>query len=78
MQLPDDIGSRIIKDIIEVYPGIAAILERNGIGCVHCTVGTCLLKDVVAVHFLDSDAEARIEREINEYIERLDHPCPAE
>lgn len=73
MKLNNDTGSRSIKEILEVYPGIGDILDRHEIGCVRCSVGTCLLRDVVAVHFLGDDTEARIEQEINDYLASLDH-----
>lgn len=73
MQLRDNLGSRNIKEIIEMYPRIGEILGRHEIGCVQCSVGTCRLQDVVAVHFLGDDVEARIEREINGYLESLEH-----
>lgn len=77
MKLNYDAGSRSIKEILEVYPGIGDILDRHGIGCARCSIGTCLLQDVVAVHFLGDDAEARIEREINDYLDRVEHSWPA-
>ncbi len=67
MQLDNGVGSRQVIDVIKDLPGIGAILDRYEIGCIKCTVGTCLLKDVVAVHFLGSGVEARIEKEINTY-----------
>lgn len=76
MKLRDNVGSRNIREAIGVYPGIGEILGRHDIGCVQCTVGTCLLQDVVAVHFLGDDAEARIEREINAYLESHEHSGP--
>ena len=76
MKLNYDAGSRSIREILEVYPLIGDILDRHGIGCARCSVGTCLLQDVVAVHFLGDDAEARIEREINDYLDCVERSCP--
>jgi len=71
MELHNDLGSRQIVDAIKDYPEIGAILDKYEIGCIKCGVGTCLLKDVVSIHFLGAAAEARIEKEINSYLETL-------
>lgn len=71
MQLHNDLGSRNIKAVIEEYPKIGKILDRHEIGCTACSIGTCLLRDVVTVHYLGDEIEARIEREINTYLEGL-------
>ena len=70
MKLLRDIGSRNIKDVIQAHPRIGEILDRHEIGCTKCSVGTCLLQDVVTVHFLGEDEEQRIEQEINSYLEK--------
>jgi hemerythrin-like domain-containing protein len=41
-----------IKEVINRFPPVGAILEEFGIGCVPCSVGTCLLSDVVEIHNL--------------------------
>ncbi|NJD61957.1 MAG: hypothetical protein FIA93_04465 [Deltaproteobacteria bacterium] len=41
-----------IKEVINRFPPVGAILEEFGIGCVPCSVGTCLLGDVVEIHNL--------------------------
>lgn len=55
-----------IKEVIAAYPPVGAILEEFGIGCVSCSVGTCLLKDVITIHALSAEQEqalfARIAR----------------
>jgi len=71
MELNNDIGSRQIIDAIKDYPEIGAILDKYEIGCIKCGVGTCLLKDVVSIHFLGETTEARIEKEINTYLEKV-------
>lgn len=57
-----------IKEIINTYPEVGRILDEYGIGCVPCSVGSCLLKDVVGIHNLDPQQEAtlmyRIEKAI--------------
>ncbi len=71
MQLHNDMGDRPIKEVIEAHPKIGEILNRYEIGCLECSIGTCFLKDVVAVHVLGDDVEALIEKEINTYLESL-------
>lgn len=71
MKLMNDIGSRNIKEVIDSHPAIGEILNKYEIGCTKCSVGTCLLQDVVTVHFLGDETERQIEQEINEYLERL-------
>ncbi|MDR4509837.1 MAG: hemerythrin domain-containing protein [Candidatus Brocadiaceae bacterium] len=57
-----------IKDIIGKHPEVGSILEEYGIGCSPCSVGSCLLKDIVGIHNLDPQQEAilmyRIEKAI--------------
>jgi hypothetical protein len=69
MKLLCDVGSKNIKEAIQDHPRIGEILDRFEIGCTRCTVGTCLLQDVVSVHFLGAAAEEQIEQEINDYLQ---------
>lgn len=46
-----------IKDIITQFPEIGEILNEYSIGCTPCSVGTCLLKDIVEVHNLSYEQE---------------------
>ena len=71
MKLRNDLGNQPIKEVIEYHPRIGEILNRYEIGCLECSIGTCLLKDVVAVHVLGDAIEALIEKEINAYLESL-------
>ena len=71
MELLNDLGNKPIKDVIEEYPPIGEILGKYEIGCIDCSIGTCLFKDVVKVHVLGDEVEAQIEKEINSYIENL-------
>ena len=41
-----------IKEVIEKHPGVGDLLDEYDIGCVPCTVATCLLKDIVTIHNL--------------------------
>jgi hemerythrin-like domain-containing protein len=58
-----------IKEIIEEFPGVEDVLSNYDIGCGPCNVGTCLLKDIVAIHRLSDEQErqlmARIARAID-------------
>jgi hypothetical protein len=68
MNFKNGLGDKAIQDVIGTYPEIGEILNRFEIGCVTCKVGICLLKDVVSIHGLSKDDEARIELEINNYL----------
>ena len=70
MEFKSDLGSKAIQDVIAEYPGIGEILNRYDIGCVTCKVGICLLKDVVSIHGLSKEDEAKIETEINDYLDK--------
>ena len=65
MEFKDGLGEKAIQDVITAHPEIGDILARYDIGCVTCKVGICLLKDVVAIHGLSIEDEAKIEQEIN-------------
>ena len=52
--------NREIKELINTYPEVGRVLEEYGIGCVPCSVGSCLLKDVVGIHNLDLQKEATL------------------
>lgn len=69
MKLPAEIGEQAINTVIEQHPKIGEILEKYEIGCVGCGVGICLVKDVVDIHALGDEIEAKIEQEILEYLE---------
>lgn len=71
MKLLNNVGRNNIKDVIQTHPRIGEILDRHEIGCTKCSVGTCLLQDVVTVHFLGEEAEKLIEQEINTYLEKF-------
>ena len=72
MKLHNNIGSKNILEVIKVHPRIGEILDKHEIGCTKCSVGTCLLQDVVTVHFLGDDVEQQIESEINTYLQSSD------
>ena len=59
MNFKNELGNVAIQDVMVQYPEIGEILNRYEIGCVTCKVGICLLKDVVAIHGLSAEQEAR-------------------
>ena len=70
MNIPGTIGEQAINKVIAEHPAIGEILQNYQIGCVTCGVGICLVKDVVSIHALGDEIEAKIEREINDYLEQ--------
>ncbi len=71
MNLNNGIGEQAINKTIEQHPVIGEILQKYDIACVTCGVGICLVKDVVSIHALGDDIEAKIEKEINDYLETV-------
>lgn len=49
-----------IKEIIEEFPEVENVLNAYDIGCGPCTVGICLLKDIVAIHRLTDEQEQQL------------------
>ncbi|MFZ5798329.1 MAG: hypothetical protein ACOY3O_07875 [Thermodesulfobacteriota bacterium] len=78
MNLLHAMGTRNIKEAIQAHPRIGEILNRYEIGCTKCTIGTCLLQDVVSVHFLGPETEALIEEEINACLREAADECAPE
>ncbi len=68
MKLPDGIGDQSINKTIEQHPFIGEVLQKYDIGCVTCGVGICLVNDVVSIHALGDEIEAKIEQEITDYL----------
>lgn len=60
--------SKGIKQVITQFPEVEHILDEYGIGCGPCSVGTCLLKDIVAIHQLPADQETEMMARIAEVI----------
>jgi len=71
MHLKNHIGEQAINKTIAEHPVIGEILQKHDIGCVTCGVGICLVKDVVSIHALGDEIEAKIEQEINTYLETV-------
>ncbi|HAZ09906.1 MAG: hypothetical protein A2047_02630 [Omnitrophica bacterium GWA2_41_15] len=57
-----------IKDVISRFPKVADILNEYNIGCVPCSVGSCLLKDIVQIHNLSSEDEEALMTKIAKVI----------
>lgn len=70
MNFANGVGDMAIQDVINRHPEIGEILARYDIGCVTCQVGICLLKDVVSIHGLSKEDEARVEQEIARYLSK--------
>ena len=68
MEFNNGLGDKAMQDVMLSYPEIGDILARYDIGCTTCKVGICLLKDVVSIHGLSKEDEAKIEQEINEQL----------
>lgn len=49
-----------VKEIIIEFPEMGEILNEYSIGCVPCSVGSCLLKDIVAIHNLPEEVEQEL------------------
>ncbi len=49
-----------IKEVIKKFPEAADVLNKFNIGCAPCSVGTCLLKDIVNIHSLAEDEEREL------------------
>ncbi len=56
----DEYLNKGIKEIITEFPQIENVLNDYDIGCGPCTVGICLLKDIVAIHRLSADQEQEL------------------
>ncbi len=72
MNLPTEIGEKAINKVMEQHPEIGEILTRYEIGCTTCSVGICLVKDVVNIHALGDEVEANIETDILAYLKSID------
>ncbi len=70
MILKNGIGDKAIEEVVKDHPRIGEILNDFEIGCVTCSVGVCLLKDVVAIHSLGDEIEGQIEKQINDYLDQ--------
>ncbi len=56
----ENILKKDIRAVIDECPEVGRILEEYNIGCAPCSVGSCLVSDVVGVHGLDPQTEATV------------------
>ena len=56
----ENVLNKDIREVIDKYPEVGRILEEYSIGCAPCSVGSCLVSDVVGIHGLDPQAEATL------------------
>lgn len=59
-----------MKELIEEYPDLNDLLAEYDIGCGPCTVGICLLKDIVQIHRMAPEKEEELMARIAEVIGR--------
>jgi hemerythrin-like domain-containing protein len=59
---------RPIKEVINEFPEVGAVLDSFGIGCVPCAVGSCLLGSVVSIHGLSPEQETELMAQIGRII----------
>ena len=64
----DDYMKMGVKPLIEAVPEVGTILDRYGIGCVQCTIGTCKFEDVVKLHALPSEDETQVMLQVEQAI----------
>ncbi len=53
-----------IKELIDRFPAVGAILDGRGIGCVPCSVGSCLFGDIVEIHNLSPEDENALMKQV--------------
>jgi hemerythrin-like domain-containing protein len=66
-----------VKTVIDRFPEAGGILAEFGIGCVSCSVGTCLLSDVVEIHGLSAGEEASLLGRLSAVVSPGAPPPPA-
>ncbi|MCL2335589.1 MAG: hemerythrin domain-containing protein [Endomicrobia bacterium] len=57
-----------IKEVIRKFPKVGELLAAYGVDCVTCSVGTCLLKDVLDIHNFPQDKKKTIMSQIDRII----------
>lgn len=63
-----DYYNSAIKDVIAKVPKVGELLLAYGVDCVTCSVGTCLLKDVLDVHNFSDDKKKTVMSQIDKVI----------
>lgn len=59
---------RHIKPLMEEHPSLGALLERAGIGCATCSLGTCRVRDILEIHNLDETQTRQLLQAMGEVI----------
>ncbi|MBI2252668.1 MAG: hemerythrin domain-containing protein [Armatimonadetes bacterium] len=57
-----------IKEVIKEFPKVSQILDEYNIGCAPCSIGSCMLKDIIAIHSLPIMREIEMMRKIEKVI----------
>ncbi|MBK8794336.1 MAG: hemerythrin domain-containing protein [Holophaga sp.] len=57
-----------IKPLMEQFPALGSVLEKAGIGCTSCTLGTCRIQDILEIHDLDTAQIQTLLQEMGEVI----------
>lgn len=63
-----------IKKVITEFPRVGTILNEYGIGCVTCSVGTCLMKDIIDIHNVPKDIEVQMMKKLEAALNNQDIP----
>ncbi len=64
----EEFMNKQMKELIEEYPALNDLLAEYDIGCGPCTVGICLLKDIVQIHQMGPEKEKELMSRIGEVI----------
>ncbi len=66
----DEFLEKQMKELIEEYPELNDILAEYDIGCGPCSVGICLLKDIVQIHQMGPEKEEELMSRIAKVIKK--------
>jgi hemerythrin-like domain-containing protein len=61
-----------IKKVITEFPNVGEILNEYGIGCVTCSIGTCLMKDIIEIHNVPKNIEVQMLKRIESALNNKD------
>jgi len=61
-----------IRKVIKEFEHVGAILNEYGIGCVTCSVGTCLMKDIIEIHNVPKNIEAQMMKRLEAALNNQD------
>jgi len=63
-----DYYNTAIKAVIQAFPKVGGLLVIHGVDCATCSVGTCLLKDVLDVHNFPEEQKKTVMSQIESII----------